>query len=100
MVVESQAVGRRKQAQGSSMPADPTGLTEDTGSVLALLGFDALCIVAFCLTIRMCGDCIKRVASNNDKVIMGLELVTKVEYIIVSSFAFFIIIHQHFACDF
>lgn len=32
------------------MPTDPTGLTEDTGTVLAVLGFKALCIVAICLT--------------------------------------------------
>lgn len=32
------------------MPTDPTGLTEDTGTVLAVLGFNALCIVAICLT--------------------------------------------------
>lgn len=32
------------------MPTDPTGLTEDTGTVLAVLGFEALCIVAICLT--------------------------------------------------
>lgn len=30
------------------MPTDPTGLTEDTGTVLAVLGFNALCIVAIC----------------------------------------------------
>lgn len=38
------------------MPTDPTGLTEDTGTVLAVLGFNALCIVAICLTPE-CVDC-------------------------------------------
>lgn len=33
------------------MPTDPTGLTEDTGTVLALLGFEALCIVAIYSTV-------------------------------------------------
>lgn len=56
MVVESQAVGRRKQAKGAPCPLIPRGLTEDTGSVLAVLGFDALCIVAICLTATDCGE--------------------------------------------
>lgn len=38
------------------MPTDPTGLTEDTGTVLAVLGFEALCIVAICLPPE-CVDC-------------------------------------------
>lgn len=56
-MVESQAVGRRNQAKGASLsagvasapyPPDPTGHTEDTGTVLSLWGFDALCSVAIC----------------------------------------------------
>lgn len=55
-MVESQAVGKRKQAKGASLsagdgrsiPTDPAGLTEDTGTVLAVWGFDALCIVDIC----------------------------------------------------
>lgn len=45
-MVESQAVGRRKQAKGAPCPLIPRDSLKTPELFLTLLGFEALCIVA------------------------------------------------------